>query len=147
MQAYNSTVQVSTGYTPFMLMHSRCENPDLPLDLLYTSRRPDLIKRNKIGAAKYMVEQQRHMTAIHDVVSKHLQSSAEMQQRGQIQVGLKMREFKVGEQVWWYYPPTAIKNSNTHGPDLLKSLMWPKIGILCVSEDKCNGIATGRYLK
>ena len=46
MQAYNSTVQVSTGYTPFMLMHSRCENPDLPLDLLYTSRWPDLIKRN-----------------------------------------------------------------------------------------------------
>ena len=54
MQAYNSTVQVSTGYTPFMLMHSRCENPDLPLDLLYTSRRPDLIKRNKKCAAKYM---------------------------------------------------------------------------------------------
>ena len=30
-----------------------------------------------------------------------------MQQRGQIQGGLKMREFKVGEQVWWYYPQTA----------------------------------------
>ena len=34
MQAYGSTMQTSTGCTPFMLMHSRCENPDLPLDLL-----------------------------------------------------------------------------------------------------------------
>ena len=34
MQAYNSTMQTSTGCTPFMLMHSRCENPDFPLDLL-----------------------------------------------------------------------------------------------------------------
>jgi len=54
-----------------------------------------------------MVEQQRHMTEIHEQVRKHLQSSAEMQQRGQIQGGLKMREFKIGEQVWWYFPPTA----------------------------------------
>ena len=63
-----------------------------------------------------MVEQQRHMTEIHEQVRKHLQLSAEMQQRGQIQGGLKMREFKVGEQVWWYLPPTATdvaKDRNT----------------------------------
>ena len=36
MQTYSSTVQISTGCTPFMLMHSRCENPDLLFDLLYT---------------------------------------------------------------------------------------------------------------
>ena len=54
-----------------------------------------------------MVEQQRHITEIHEQVRKHLQSSAEMQQRGQIQGGLKMREFKIGEQVWWYFPATA----------------------------------------
>ena len=107
MQAYNSTVQVSTGYTPFMLMHSQCENPDLPLDLLFTSCRPDLIRRNNKCTAKYMVEQQQRMTAIHEVVRKHLRSSAEMQQRGQIQGGLKMREFTIGDQVSWYYPPTA----------------------------------------
>ena len=63
--------------------------------------------RNAICAAKYMVEQQKHMTEIHEQVRKHLQSSAEMQQRGQIQGGLKMREFKISEQVWWYFPPTA----------------------------------------
>ena len=56
---------------------------------------------------RIMVEQQRHMTEIHEQVRKHLQSSAEMQQRGQIQGGLKIREFKIGEQVWWYFPPTA----------------------------------------
>ena len=27
-----------------------------------------------------------------------------MQQRGQVQGGLKMREYHVGQQVWWYYP-------------------------------------------
>ena len=90
-----------------MLMHSPCENPDLPLDILYTSRRPDLVRRNRICAAKYMVEQQARMTAIHEVVRKNLYASAEMQQRGQIQGGLKMREFKVAEKVWWYYPLTA----------------------------------------
>ena len=35
MQAYNSMVQVSTGFTPFMLMHSGSENPDRSLDVLY----------------------------------------------------------------------------------------------------------------
>ena len=30
-----------------------------------------------------------------------------MQQRGQIQGGLKMREYLVGQKVWWYNPPSA----------------------------------------
>ena len=30
-----------------------------------------------------------------------------MQQRGQIQGGSKMREYHVGQLVWWYYPPAA----------------------------------------
>ena len=38
MQAYNSTVHASMGYTPSLLMHSRCENPCLPVDLLLTPR-------------------------------------------------------------------------------------------------------------
>ena len=52
-----------------------------------------------------MVEQQRRITAIHEVVRKHLQSSADMQQIGQIQGGLKMKKFKVGELK---YPWTGL---------------------------------------
>ena len=90
-----------------MLMHSRCENPALPLDLLYTSRRPDLVQRNRLCAAKYMVKQQQRMTAIHALVRKNLQASVEMQHRGQTQGGLKMREYQVGLQVWWYHQPSV----------------------------------------
>ena len=95
MHAYNSTVQISTGCTPFILMHSRCQNPDLPLDILYTSRRPDLVKRNLICASKYLVEQQERTSAIHELVRRNLQASAKMQQRSQIKGGLKMRKYYV----------------------------------------------------
>ena len=107
VQAYNSTVQISTCCTPFMLMHSRCENPDLLLDLLYTSRRPYLISRNLFCASKYLVEQKERMPAIHELVQRNLDASAGMQQRGQIQGGLKMREYQIWQKVWWYHPPAA----------------------------------------
>ena len=33
-----------------------------------------------------------------------------MQQRSLIQGGLKMTELKGGQEVWWYYPPSANQN-------------------------------------
>ena len=54
-----------------------------------------------------MVEQKEKMPVIHELVRKYLDASAGMQQRGQIQGGLKMRENFVGQKVWWYYPPSA----------------------------------------
>ena len=56
MQAYNGTVHVSTGYTPFILMHSRCENPTLPIDALYTKKRPDLTINNDHCKSMYLAE-------------------------------------------------------------------------------------------
>ena len=109
MQAYNSTVHMSTGFTPFMLMLSCCENSDLPLDVLYTSRRPDLIQPTLACESQYLVEQKQRMLSLHELVRKQLQASAGMQQRGQIQGGLKMTEFLVGQEVWWYYPPAATQ--------------------------------------
>ena len=47
------------------------------------------------------------MPVIHELVRRNLNASAGMQQRGQIQGGLKMREYFVGQKVWWYYPPSA----------------------------------------
>ena len=74
------------------------------------------------------------MTEIHEQVRKHLQSSAEMQQRGQIQGGLKMRE--LASKCGGIFRPLPIKSSNTHGPDLSRSQMWLKLGIPRVSKDK-----------
>ena len=104
-QAYNSTVQISSGCTPFILMNSWC---DLPFDLLYSSHRPDLVAcdLNKC-ASQYLVEQKERMPVIHELVRRNLDANAGMQQRGQIQGGLLMRELFVGQKVWWYYPPSA----------------------------------------
>ena len=107
MQAYNCTVHASTGFTPFVLMHSRCENPDLPLDILYASGRHDLVERELLCNATYLVEQKEKMLKIHDLVRNELHKSAGMQQRGQIQGGLKMRQYFIGQSVWWYFPPAA----------------------------------------
>ena len=46
----------------------------------------------------YMVEQKERMPVIHELVRRNLDASAGMQQRGQIQGGLKMREFTVGQK-------------------------------------------------
>ena len=66
-------------------MHSWCENPDLPFDLLYSSRHPDLVvpDLNKC-ASKYMVEQKEKIPVIHELVRRNLDARAGMQQRGQI---------------------------------------------------------------
>ena len=59
--------------TPFILMHSRCENPDLLFDLLYSSCHPDLIAcdLNKC-ASKYLVEQKERIPVIHELVRRNL---------------------------------------------------------------------------
>lgn len=108
MQAYNCTKQASTGHTPFILMHTRGENPDLPIDALYERERPDLkVERASYCAAEYVEQMKRSMQKIHAVVRGHLRASSEMQQRSQVQSGLLQRQFKIGDKVWWFYPPAA----------------------------------------
>ena len=62
-------------------MHSPCENPDLPFDLLYASRHPDLVARDLMCASKYLVEQKERMPFIHELVGRNLDTSAGMHQR------------------------------------------------------------------
>ena len=66
-----------------------------------------MIQKAERCRSLYMVEHKAHFSQIHEVVRASLSRSAEMQQRGQIQGGLKMVEFSIGEKVWWYYPPSA----------------------------------------
>ena len=65
---------------------------------------------------KYLVEQQKRMSAIYELVRRNLQASAEMQQRSQIKSILKMRVYYVGQQVWWFYSPMARLKYLSTGP-------------------------------
>ena len=84
----------------------------------------------------YMVKQKERMPVIHELVRRNLDASAGMQQRGQIQGGLKMREFTVGQKVWWYYPHLPIKSSNIRGLALMKSWKWLATEMLRALRDK-----------
>jgi len=54
-----------------------------------------------------MVENKERMFAIHELARKSVQASAGMQQRSQKRGGLKMTEFKVGQEVWGFNPRSA----------------------------------------
>ena len=57
---------------------------------------------------------------IHKLVRRNLDASAGMQLRGQIQRGLKMREYQVGQKVCGYYPPAANQKLKYLGQELMR---------------------------
>ena len=104
MQAYNSTVHASTGYTPSLLMHSRCENPRLPVDLLLTPPTETLLERNASCYSEYIEEQRLRVQRVHSLVREHLGKAATMQSRMHEKGGLRPHRYTVGSEVWYYYP-------------------------------------------
>ena len=104
MQAYNGTVHASTGYTPHLLMHSRCEDPRQPLDLLLTDPKRTLLERDVSCYSEYIEEQRSRAQEIHGLVREHLGKAAKLQSRMYERAGLRPHEYAVGSEVWYYYP-------------------------------------------
>ena len=103
--AYNGTVHKSTGVTPFRLMHSRCEDPELPTDLLYgRSASQRLVPECRLT---YAEEQRDTAQKVIGSVATFLGRSAVFQKRSHARQGLRIREYKEGDEVWYYYPPLA----------------------------------------
>jgi len=105
MMAYNSTPHASTGMTPFRLMHSRCEDPELPTDLLYGREPTDVA--HVACPVKYVEGQRLVAQQISARVAQTLRQSAVLQKRDHARGGLRLVEYHVNDEVWWYYPPHA----------------------------------------
>jgi len=103
--AYNSTPHSSTGMTPFRLMHSRCEDPELPTDLLYGREPTDVA--HVACPVKYVEGQRLVAQQISARVAQTLRRSAVLQKRDHARGGLRLVEYNVNDEVWWYYPPHA----------------------------------------
>jgi len=104
MQAYNATVHASTGYTPSLLMHSQCENPRLPVDLLLTPPCETQGERDASCYSGYVEEQRLRIQRVHSLVREHLGKAATMQSRMHEKGGLRPHRYTVGSEVWYYYP-------------------------------------------
>ena len=113
MQAYNGTVHASTGFTPYLLMHSLCQNPRLPVDLLLSPMAETQLERDVSCYSEYVEEQRTLAQKAHAIVRKHLKTSAELQARMHERGGLRVHEYEVGSEVWYYYPPNVTNKLGT----------------------------------
>ena len=101
--AMNSTVHSSTSLTPYKVFNSRCDDPILPLDLLYGAPVDPRIRCDR----EYIMEQKLKAREVASVVESALNKAAQSQQKDRERGGLKVREYAVGDMVWRWWPPHA----------------------------------------
>jgi hypothetical protein len=104
IMAYNFTRHSSTGQTPFLLFHSRCEEPVIPADLMFGHALPD---RPVVCPTEFVELQRQAIIKAFCLARNKLKVSASSQARLYNQGGLKMRDYVVGDRVWRFYPPKA----------------------------------------
>ena len=92
--AYNSSVQASTGYTPFYLMFGR--EARLPLDIMYGTNQTPLALPS---AGEYAKQLQNHLLNSYDLVRKHIEIHY---QRQTVSYDKRMhgKPYKPGDLVW-----------------------------------------------
>ena len=116
MMAYNATIHTSTRYTPYKLMCSRCEDPELPLDFLFGTtvqfRHPSICTHTFVEESKSIAAK------ITKNVGQVLGRQAQTQARNHLRGGMRIREYKPGDMVLVYHPPDANQK-------LLKSWRGP----------------------
>lgn len=109
MQAYNGTEHASTGRTPFLLFHSRTEDPRLPIDMLLgpVAEAPHEQAWSCYGL--YVEQTRVRVQKIFKAVRAQLQKSASMQQAAYGKAGLRIHKYSQGSEVWYWYPPQGRK--------------------------------------
>ena len=111
--------------TPFKLWMARAEDLVLPSDLIFD------IPRGKVSSCpgEYVETQKAEMQRVFELARMYIGKAVERVKVANQQKGLRSRDYKVGEWVWRFYPPSVIDKVTGHpytGPHQ----------VLDVSEDK-----------
>lgn len=107
MQAYNGTEHASTGYTPYLLMHSTCQDPRLPVDLLLSAPNDDQTARDLSCLPLYVEEQRSRAQKVFTSVRQSLDRAANMQAEQHAKAGMRPYAYVTGQECWYYYPPNV----------------------------------------
>ena len=117
---YNTTVHASTGCTPAKLFLTRGTELRLPVDLIYGTRAPAL---QSDSCPMNQMEQIRvKIPKLYAHAGSHLRRSAQIQSGAHAKGGYRVRQYRVGQMVWRYYPPWANEklSSAWTGPWIVK---------------------------
>ena len=95
--AYNSGVQMSTGYTPFYLMFGR--KARLPLDIMYGTNQPTAV--HSMGA--YAMQLQNLLLTAYDLVRDHI-TTQHQRQKTLYDKKVHGKSYKLGDLVWLHSP-------------------------------------------
>jgi hypothetical protein len=100
--AYNATPHASTGFTPQRLFYSQCADPLLPIDLMYGCDDRAVPQCH----SSYAFHHQNMAMQMAETVREVTGRAVEVQQAQQSR-RVKLRHYKVGDQVMLYSPPNA----------------------------------------
>jgi len=106
--AYNSSVQSSTGYTPFYLMFGR--QARLPIDVLYGTREDSYQSHGNY--AKLL---ECRLTNAFDIVREHV-SKEHQRQKHFYDAKVHGEPYKAGDYVWLHSPPPKGTSRKLHHP-------------------------------
>jgi hypothetical protein len=99
----NATRHSTTGYTPFQLFMSRCEDPRLPYDLLYGA------PRSTVATCKREYIQLQRLLAMEaaEMAREHTKRAAATQRANKARSGFIIRRYRIGDYVWRWQPQAA----------------------------------------
>ena len=119
-QTYNTTVHASTGCTPAKLFLTRGEELRLPVDLVYGTKMTVLTGED--CPMSHLEQTRIKIPRLYAHASSHLRRNASIQSSAHAKAGYKLRQYRVGQMVWRYYPPWANEKlgSAWTGPWIVK---------------------------
>lgn len=102
--AMNATVNRTTGCTPSLLFFSRGEEMLLPVELLTGTT---AVHEHVACLPEYVMEQKLVVQEIMEMARQVTERSVDRTINDRLRGNLKIRDYKVGDYVWRYYPPHA----------------------------------------